>query len=329
MRFAITGASGFLGGNLAITLLEAGHEVVATKRDSSYVEHLSAFPIEWKDASLGQKEALQEAFAGCDGVFHCAAAVSVQYKIEPWVEKTNIDGTRNVIDACLGAGVKRLVHCSTVSALGVSVDGEPSDETVPFNFPEHHLGDAYVMTKRRSQDIVLEAAKSEIDAVIVNPTFMIGPYDIKPSSGALVQSILLGKIPGYTLGTNNFVNVRDVTLGMLAAFEKGRRGEMYILGGENMTYKAFMDLVSEATGAPQIRFRVPNWAARVAGWWGDRWSSMRGKEVELNSATVEWSLNNRYLFRSDKAARELGYTNTSLRQAILDCTAWFRENGKI
>ncbi len=328
-RFAITGASGLLGANLAITLLEQGHTVIATRRGKSRTEHLSSFPIQWVDAALDQPEALQSAFSGCDGVFHCAAAVSVQYKIEPWIYAANVDGTRHALQAARAAGVQRFVHCSTTSALGLSVDGLPSDETVPFNFATYGLNDAYVQTKREAQDLVLQAASDGMDAVIVNPAFMIGPYDAKPSSGSLVRNLLLGKIPGYTLGTNNFVDVRDVARGMLQAYEYGKTGEMYILGGENMTYKAFMDRVHEVTGCPKVRFRVPAWAAQLGGWWGDRWSAWTHREVELNSATVRWSLNNRYLFRCDKAIRDLHYTISPLAPAIADCTAWFRQHGML
>ncbi len=325
-RFAITGASGLLGANLAIALLQQGHTVIATRRGKSRIDHLSAYPIQWIDAALDQPDALQSAFSGCDGVFHCAAAVSVQFKIEPWIYAANVEGTRNVLQAAQAAEVPRLIHCSTTSALGLSTDGLPSDETVPFNFAAYGLDDAYVQTKRQAQDLVLQAASDGMNALIVNPAFMIGPYDAKPSSGSLVRSLLLGKVPAYTLGTNNFVDVRDVARGMLQAYERGKAGEMYILSGENMTYKDFMDRVSQVTGCPKVRFRVPAWTARIAGWCGDQWSTLTSRETELNSATIRWSLNDRYLFRCDKAIRDLHYTISPLDSAIADCAAWFREH---
>ena len=321
MRVAITGATGLLGSNLLIALLEQGHQVVATRRATSRSDHLEGLDIEWFEASLSDPESLTRAFKDCDVVFHCAAAVSIRFKIEPWIVQANVDGTRNIIEAVKGAGVRRLVHCSTVAAVGLSLDGEPCDENAQWNMPEFGLGDAYVTTKRQAQEIVLEAARGGLDAVIVNPTYMIGPFDSKPSSGTLVVNLLKGKVPSHTLGKNNFVDVRDVAQGMILAMEKGRAGELYILGGHNMTYKEFMDRVSETVGAPVVRRRVPHWVARIFGWMGDLGSQLTGNEPLLNTATVLWSQTDRFIFSSDKAIRELGYQISPIEPAIQDATA--------
>jgi dihydroflavonol-4-reductase len=329
MRIAITGATGLLGSNLAVELAAREHEVVATKRGRSRVDHLAKVPIRWVEAGLDDSNALARAFEGCGAVFHCAAAVTIQFRVTKEIFAANVDGTRNVIDAVRRASVGRLVHCSTVGAIGLSVDGQPSDETARWNMPEHGLGDAYVRTKRQAQDLALESAKGGLDTVVVNPTYMIGPYDVRPSSGKLVHDLVRGKVPGYTLGKNNFVDVRDVARGMLLALEKGRRGELYILGGENMTYKDFFELVARVTGAKAPTWHTPGWLVRALGRWGDLVMALTGKEPALTTGPARWSLSDRFIFSSDKAKRELGYTVSRLEPAIEACVAWFRENGML
>lgn len=327
MRLCITGATGLLGSNLAILAHEAGHEVVSTKRSSSVTAHLSDYPIDWTLAALSDVSALTKAFEGCDVVFHCAAAVSVRYEVQPWIYEANVEGTRNVIEAFEKADAGRLIHCSTVAALGLSIDGEPSDETCPFNMAEFGLDDAYVKTKRESQEIALRAAAKGLDVVVVNPTYLIGPYDQRPSSGELVLKVAQRKVPGYTLGRNNFADVRDVARGMLLAAEHGRAGEMYILGGHNMTYKRFTDLVADRAGVPRLDSRIGPRAASFVGRLGDAYSKLTRREPLLNSATVRWAQTPRFVFRSDKAERELGYRTSPIEPAIEAALAWFESNG--
>ena len=265
MRYGITGATGLLGGNLAQVLLAAGHDVVATKRSSSKIDHHAKFPINWVEAPLNDIEALSEAFEGCDGIFHCAAAVSVILKVEDWLYEANVTGTENIITVVKNLKIPRLLHCSTVGAVGLSTDGQLCDENTEWNMPEFGLGDAYVTTKREAEELVMKAVAAGLNAVVVNPTYMIGPYDSKPSSGKLVSDLILGKVPSKPPGKNNFVDVRDVAKGMLLAMEKGRTGERYILGGWNMHYKDFMAKVCELTRSKPVRFQAPNWLANLFG----------------------------------------------------------------
>src|SRR5688500_15136955 len=189
MRVAITGASGLLGGNLAAELVAQGHHVIATKRAGSKVGHLDDLPIEWRDADLSGADALTKAFAGADAVFHCAAAVGVQREVTPDMRDTNVTGTQNVIDACITARVKRLVHTSSVVAIGLSTDGKPVDETATWNFDQQGLLDAYAITKHQAEDLV-HGVRDKLDAVIVNPTYMFGPRDARPSSGDMIVKIV-------------------------------------------------------------------------------------------------------------------------------------------
>jgi dihydroflavonol-4-reductase len=322
MRVAITGASGLLGGNLAAELIAAGHEVVATRRAGTQVEHLGDLPIVWRDAELGNVDALARAFDGCAGVFHCAAAVTIKRKVTPEMRAANVDGTRNVIEACGKAGVGRLVHTSSVVAVGLSTDGKPCDETAAWNFDTMGLSDAYAITKHEAEEVV-NGARDRIDAVIVNPTYMFGPRDARPSSGELIVKVVQRKLPGWTPGYNNFVDVRDVARGMIAAWQKGRRGERYILAGHDMTYRAIFEKIAALAGVKPPRLPAPRLVARLVGAWGDLVEA-RGGEPVVNSTQVRYAFTDKFRFASTKAARELGYTFGPIETAITDALDWFR-----
>jgi dihydroflavonol-4-reductase len=329
-RVAITGASGLLGGNLAVELAAAGHEVVATRRAGTKCKHLDDVKITWVDAELGSVPALTKAFEGAQAVFHCAAAVTVKREVTAEMTAANVTGTSNVIDAMIAAKVPRLVHTSSVVAVGLSTDGRPCDETATWNFDKLGLVDAYAITKRRAEELVHAAAQrpNGIDAVIVNPTYMFGPRDARPSSGKLIVDVVKRRVPGWTPGYNNFVDVRDVARGMIAAWQKGRRGERYILAGHDMTYGEAMKTIAREAGVKPPRFRVPRPVAWAVGKWGDRVERW-GKEPVVNSTQIRYAFTDRFRFKSDKASRELGYNISPLEPAVRDAIAWFRANGML
>ncbi len=323
-RVAVTGASGLLGGNLAAELIAAGHQVVATKRSGTRIDHLADLPIEWVDAELDSFTALGRAFAGCACVFHCAAAVTLRRAVTPEMTKANVTGTENIIDAVVAAKVPRLVHTSSVVAVGLTNDGKPCDETATWNFDAWGLDDAYAVTKHRAEQVV-NRARDRVDAVIVNPTYMFGPRDAKPSSGALIRKVVRRQIPAYTTGYNNFVDVRDVARGMIAAWHKGRRGERYILGGQELTYREVIERIAKIAGVKPPRFAVPRPVAWLMGKYGDLVEA-RGKEPLLNSTQIRYAFTDRFRFASTKAATELGYKPGPFEPAVEDAIAWFRAN---
>jgi len=324
---AITGASGLLGGNLAALLAAAGHHVIATRRAGTKVSHLDDVAIEWRDADLSSRDALATAFAGADVVFHCAAAVSVKREVTREMRATNVTGTANVLDACVAAGVKRLVHTSSVVAIGLSTDGRPCDETATWNFDQQGLLDAYAITKHEAEELV-HTARDRIDAVIVNPTYMFGPRDARPSSGKLIVDVVKRRVPGWTEGYNNFVDVRDVARGMIAAWQRGCRGERYILGGHDMTYRQLFETIARVAGVKPPRLRIPIPIATLVGKVGDLIEA-RGKEPIVNSTQIRYAYTDRFRFASQKAATELGYTYGPLEPAITDALAWFRAHGMV
>ncbi len=302
MRVAITGASGLLGGNLAVLLRAAGHEVRATRRGKTKVAHLDGRGIEWVSADLADVSALTQAFRGVDLVYHCAAQVSVVRRVTPALLSANVEGTRNVIEAVRAARVARLVHCSSVAAVGLSENGAPCDETAAWNFDRHGMVDGYSTTKRQAEDLVVAAAR-DVDAV-------------------------RGRLPGRAPGMNNFVDVRDVARGMMLAAEKGRRAERYILGGENLSYGRITDVITSVAGVPPVRRNVPRALAAPIGWLGDL-KELFGGEPLLNSVAARYAYTRAFIFTSAKAERELGYTHGPLETAVRDAIAWFRQAGML
>ncbi|HWO19846.1 MAG TPA: NAD-dependent epimerase/dehydratase family protein [Kofleriaceae bacterium] len=327
-RVVVTGASGLLGGNLAAELRAQGHEVVATRRGSTRVAHLEDLDLVWKDVDLGDKDGdrngLARAFAGAEVVFHCAAAVTIKREVTAEMTAVNVTGTGNVIEAAIAAGVSRLVHTSSVVAVGLSTDGRPCDEAASWNFEAQGLLDAYAITKRRAEDVV-HAARDRLDAVIVNPTYMLGPRDARPSSGKLIVDVVRRRVPGWTPGYNNFVDVRDVARGMIAAWRRGRRGERYILAGHEMTYRDVMREIARVGGVAPPRLPAPRALAWALGKWGDL-VERRGGEPLVNSTQIRYAYSDRFRFRSEKAATELGYQPGPLEPALRDAIAWFRAN---
>lgn len=329
MLTVVTGASGLVGGNLAILLRQAGHEVRCTKRARSRLAHLDGFGLEWVDADIEDRASLERAFAGAAVVFHCAARVSVRRRVTRELVRANVRGTQNVLRAARTAGVKRVVHCSTVAARAVSTTGRPVTEDEPYNLGDFGLDDGYSRTKRSAERVVQRAVSDGQDVVIVNPSYMFGPYDARPSSGEMILQVMRGTVPGTTLGVSNFVDVRDVCRGMIAAWEKGRTGQAYILGGYNMTYEAILTLIASVARVPPPRLRLPLVVTRAMAAACDLAERLTGREGYLNSATLRYSGCTAFCFSSEKAMRELGYAVGPLEPSIADAIAWFRERKMI
>lgn len=329
----VTGASGLLGTNLCFALVDAGHDVSALFRSEGSIAHLKADPrgakIQWKKGDLDDPSALEAAFADNDAVFHVAAAVSILPNVTPALVRANVDGTRNVIEAAKKARVKRLVHTSSMVCIGLANPGGPdADESTPWNFREAGLADGYCITKKDAEDLVLKA-KDDLDVVVVNPAYMFGPYDSKPSSGKLIFDLVTGKVPGSTPGVNSFCDVRDVAAAHIGAWLRGKRGERYILAGHNLHYKDLMERVCRIAGVKAPKLAVPYVFAAALGRAGDLQAAITGKEPLLTSAAARWAYNDRFRASSAKAQRELGYVISPIEPAIEACIAWFKKAGKL
>lgn len=326
-RIAITGASGLLGSNLAAELLAAGHHVIATRRATTKLTHLDDLKIEWREADLSDTAALTRAFEGAEAVFHCAAAVSIRKEITPEMKATNVDGTRNALGAAIAAKTKRFIHTSSIVTIGPSDNGQPCTEETRWNYDDYGLSNAYAITKYQAEQDAL-AAVDRLDVVVVNPTYMFGPRDVRPSSGKLLLDLARRKLPGTTSGINNFADARDVARGMIGAWQRGRRGERYILGGHDLTYKEMMQMGARVAGVAPPRLNLPYPLARVVGLWGD-FLERRGGDPVANTVQIRYAFTDRLRYSSAKAERELGYTRGPLEDAMRDALAWFRAHGML
>ncbi|MEQ1502345.1 MAG: NAD-dependent epimerase/dehydratase family protein [Myxococcota bacterium] len=328
MQAVVTGGSGLLGGNLAVALIDAGWSVRAVRRGSARVDHLARWPIAWVDGDLSDADSLVRAVDGADAVFHCAAMVSVRSRPTPALVDANVGGTRRLIAAIRRAGVRRMVHCSSVSAIGASDDGTPCTEATRFDLARHGLDDGYAITKHQAEELVrAEVAAGGLDAVIANPTFLLGPLDRRPSSGRVIVEVVRGRVPGYTDGINNFVDVRDVARGMIAVHDRGETGERYILGRESATWGELFRTIARVAGVRPPRFRVPRWATLALGRLGDLQERLTDAEVPLNSVQARYAWTTAFQFSSERARTELGYTAGPIEPAIADAIAFFRSVG--
>jgi len=324
----ITGATGLVGSNVAVAALAEGHDVVCTRRPTSRTRHLSGLPITWRSADLGDPDALRAAFTGAEAVIHCAALAAVIPRVTPQLVAANVTGTQHVIEACQAAGVDRLVHCSSTVAVGISDHDGPCDEDSPWNLAAHGLDDGYAITKHQAEQLVLEAARSgTIDAVVVNPTYMFGPYDQRPSSGQMILEVSRGKAIAATKGVNDFVDVRDVADGMLAALDRGRTGERYILSGQGMRYREIFGVIAGIVGRKPPRIELGRRLLAPIGWVGDAMERATGREQPITTMTLRWGACDRYRFTSAKAERELGYRARPVVEGIRSAWAWFQSEG--
>jgi dihydroflavonol-4-reductase len=259
---------------------------------------------------------------GCELVFHVAALYSFWVRPKSLIYEVNVDGTRNVLQAALELGVERVVYTSSVAALGLREDGKPADEETPVD-PKKIIRD-YKKSKYLAQEVALEFARRGLPVVIVNPTFPVGPYDVKPTpTGQVIRDFLAGRLPAYMDTGMNVVAVEDVGLGHLLAAERGRVGEKYILGGENLTMRELLDLLSKITGLPAPRIRLPYYPILALSYLNAGICRLTGGTPRMTPETVRMSRH--YMFFSPKkAVEELGLPQTPALEALRRAVDWFQ-----
>lgn len=316
-KVLVTGADGLLGSNVVRELLEQGHRVRVLVQPGSLspaLKGLLPMRIITGDLLYDLKE-LQKAVSGCDTVIHCAALTS--FSADPdLVQRVNVEGTKNIMDACLDRGVGRFIHVGSASSFQFGSLEDPGSEEG--GFPEVYERITYMRSKYEAMNLVKKYVESyDLDAVIVAPTFMFGPHDARPSSGEMIRQFIIRNMIVTSPGGRNFVHVRDVARAIVAAQEKGRRGESYILGGENLSYLDFFSKVATITGKKPPRVAVPKFIVIAGGMAATAYQGLAGKRLVFNlSIAVSGSLQAYY--SSSKAERELGLTHTPLEKAISD-----------
>jgi len=322
--FLVTGATGLVGNNVVRQLVGRGQSVrvLVRGRGEGVERAFAGLPVDRRHGSLDDVASISAAAVGSAVVVHAAAMVHCGWRHRDEMHKVNVEGTRRVARAARLAGA-RLVHVSSVDAIGLRADGLPADEeTPPGGMPEC----PYVVTKREAEAAVLEEVECGLDAVIVNPVYMVGPWDWKPSSGRMLLEIAAGKGLFAPPGGNDFVDVRDVAAGILAAIERGRTGRRYILGGHALSYLEAWRIFARVTGRMQPLGMAPTAAVRVAGWLGDAASLFARRERPVNSAATAMSML-AHNFSSRRAQAELGYTFRPFEATVQDAWEWFVERG--
>ncbi|MFN0083935.1 MAG: hopanoid-associated sugar epimerase [Blastocatellia bacterium] len=328
MRAFITGATGFIGGNLVRLLLEAGHEVRCLARRGSDRRNIAGLPVDLVEGDLEDRRQLTEALAGCDAVFHVAALYSLWGKDREAIYRSNVTGTENMLAAARAARVKRFVHTSSVAAIGVPARGTMGDERTETSAEE--LVSDYKKSKYLAERAAIAAARRGQDVVIVNPSTPVGARDVKPTpTGEIILRFLRGRMPAYVHTGLNLIDVEDVARGHLLAWERGRAGERYILGNRNLTLRQMLELLAAVTGRRAPSFAIPHAIPLAAAYVDERiLARFLGTRPHLSFYSVQMSRKAMY-YDSSKAVRELGLPQRPIEAALEKAAHWFEGSGYV
>jgi dihydroflavonol-4-reductase len=317
----VTGASGFIGWHVARLLVERGHKVRALVRPSSKLQELEVEPV---TGDLRDPESLDRAAAGCELVFHVAADYRLWASDSGELYRSNVEGTRNLLEAARRHGVERVVYTSTVGCIGVPRGGL-GDETVPVTLEE--MAGAYKRSKFLAERVALEFAASGFPVVIVNPTAPIGDHDVKPTpTGKIVVDFLKGAMPAFIDTGLNLVDVKDTAEAHLLAAERGRPGERYIVGSENLTLEEILQKLARLTGKEAPHVKLPYAVAYAAGVMTTGWARLTGRPPLAPLDAVRMAKKKMFV-STEKARRELGFQPGSVDVALGRAVEWFLANG--
>ena len=322
----VTGATGFVGSHVARVLAEQGVSLRSLVRSSSNTKNVADLKADLVTGDLRDPASIEKSMAGCDVVFHVAADYRLWVSDPAEMYRANVEGTRAILEAARKNNVRRVVYTSSVATVGFTANGQPADENSPVSL-ENMIG-PYKRSKFMAEQVAIDAARSGQDVVIVNPTTPVGERDIKPTpTGRIVVDFLKKKFPAYVDTGLNLVDVRQCALGHIAALEKGRSGERYILGGEDLTLKQILDKLGSITGLPSPKIRVPYVIALATGVVDEIVTGrIRGREPRATIDAVR--MGRKKMFASStKAERELGWKLVAVDDALSRAVTWFRDNG--
>ena len=323
MKALVTGATGFVGAAVARALLREGWEVQALARKGSDRRNVQQLPLMVVEGNLNDRSSLDRALEGCDALFHVAADYRLGAFNPQELYKTNVEGTRSILEASRQAGVRRVVYTSSVACVGIPKDGTPGNEDTPVGVAD--MIGHYKRSKFLAEQVALEAPQ----VVIVNPSTPIGPGDIKPTpTGQMVLDAAAGRMPAYVDTGLNVVHVDDVASGHLLAFHKGRPGERYILGGEDLTLREILVEIAGIVGRKPPTVRLPTGVVLPIAYVAEAFARITGRPGRITVEGVRMS-RKRMFFSSDKARSELGYTWRPPIEALRDAITWLREQGSL
>jgi len=326
MKSLVTGATGFLGSAVMLCLLKAGHEVRLLVRSNSDRRNIDNLPVEIAEGDLRDHHSLEKAVDGCDYLFHVAADYRLWVPDPQTMYDINVQGTKALIIAAANAGLKRIVYTSSVAALGLTSDGTPADEETPVTLEQ--INGHYKRSKYIAEQTVRELThQHQLPLVIVNPSTPIGPRDIRPTpTGRIVLDTLHDKMPAYVNTGLNIAHVDDIAHGHLLACEKGKTGERYILGGDNMTLLEVLDTLDDIIGQRKKRINLPTNLMLPVAWIMEKIAAITHKEPRATLDSIRMAKKLMF-FSSEKAIHELGYQYRPARLALEDAVRWYRENG--
>jgi dihydroflavonol-4-reductase len=323
----VTGGTGFVGRAVVVELLAAGREVRVLVRRPDHPA-LAGLEVEVVRGDLRDPTSLAAAVKGCRRVFHVAADYRLWVPDPEIMYAVNVQGTEDLLAVAAKAGVSRMVYTSTVGTLGNPGDGTPGNEETPVTLAD--MAGHYKRSKFLAEQAVLEAARQGFPVVLVHPSAPVGPWDSRPTpTGQMIIDFVKGRMPAYLETGLNLVHVRDVAQGHLLAEEKGRVGEKYILGNQNLSLSKIFQMLAEITGIPAPRVRLPYWPILALSYLDEFWAThVNHKPPRMPVAAVKMAKKFMY-FDSGKAIRELGLPQTPVRQALEEAVAWFEEQGYV
>jgi dihydroflavonol-4-reductase len=326
LKAFVTGATGFVGSHVARVLAGRGADLRLLVRSTSNPKNIEGVRADHVVGDLRDAALLEKAISGCDTVFHVAADYRLWIRDPDQMYRSNVEGTRAILEASRKNGVRRVVYTSSVATMGFSGNGKPADENSPVSL-DGMIGH-YKRSKFMAEQVAIEAGKRGMDVVIVNPTTPVGERDIKPTpTGRIIVDFMKRKFPAYVDTGLNLVDVGECALGHVAALERGRSGERYILGGENLTLKQILDKLSKITGLPSPHVRVPYVVALATGVVDEVVTGrIFGREPRATIDAVRMGRKKMWV-SSAKAEGELGWKIVPVDDALRRAANWFREHG--
>ena len=326
MLVFVTGATGFLGSHVARGLAEQGAQLRLLVRATSDLRNIADLNADRIQGDLRDAASFERSLAGCDAVFHVAADYRLWVRDPEPMYRANVEGTRALLQAAQKHGVRRIVYTSSVATMGFSSNGSLADENSPVTLAD--MIGPYKRSKFMAEQVAFEAARSGLDVVVVNPTTPVGERDVKPTpTGRIVLDFMKRKFPAYVDTGLNLVDATDCARGHLMALDKGRAGERYILGGENLTLKQILDRLAAITGLPSPKVKLPYVFALATGVVDETITGrLLGREPRATIDAVR--MGRKKMFASSgKAGRELGWKTVPVDSALKRSVEWFRANG--
>jgi len=324
MRVLITGADGMLGSSICREAIAQGYEVRVLVLPNRGAHLLDGINVSVCYGNLLDPQSIFDAVEGCDYVINVAASTQIWPRRLPIIWKVNYESIIHLIEACKQFKVKRLVQIGTANSFGHGSLEHPGTEETPFNGKAYNMD--YVDSKYKAQCYIMDQCKAgNLSAIIINPTFMIGPYDSGPSSGKMLMALFEGKLPGYTSGIKNFVASKDVAVAAVNGLVMGQSGECYIAGNENLSFEQFFRKACAIRGIPFNMKKVPNFLIYTVGLWSSIWARISGKPPKLGFHMALQSVMQQ-CYSPIKARKELNMPSTPIEEAIQQCVTWWKQN---